>query len=324
MNKKILKISIGILRVACMTVLWPLEKILLNKSVKTPSPAVFIIGPPRSGTTLIYELMIRRYKFSYISNFAHKLYGTPVAATLIGKPIIEKWCKQCKSAYSSTYGGIKGWGAPSEGGWIWNRWLPENHYLDELHVKQLPAQLIKDTVNGIICVMNAPFINKNVMHSVHMRLLDKLFPNCLFIHIEREIKANIRSIVRAHAKVGKNEHEWFSVKPREWEQFKHTDILMRSAAQVHYTHKNIERDTKHLGITRVLKINYEEFCKAPQDTLTKIGEFMANNNVKFEHRDIVYPNLSTSKQKPFSEDIELQMSKYLESLLKNSNINKEQ
>ena len=45
--------------------------------------------------------------------------------------------------------------------------------------------------------MGGPFVNKNVLHSVHMMVLDRIFPGCLFIELNRKPVDNVRSIVQA-------------------------------------------------------------------------------------------------------------------------------
>ncbi len=307
MAKKIKKIFVGMARWILMVGLWPFEKMVLNKADKATSPLVFIIGPPRSGTTLIYEFLIRRYNFSYISNLAHRFYITPVVITLLGKNLIKTWRHKPKKNFSSIYGRIDGWGAPNEGGWIWNRWFPESYYLDESYLERIPVPVIQKTIYGLCKVMKGAFINKNVMHSVHMRLLDKIFPNCLFIHIHREIKSNMRSIIRAHTQVATDEYEWFSVKPKEWDLFKNENIIMRSAAQIYFIHKNIEADAEIIGRGRVLSISYEKFCQDPGAFLAQMGEFLVQKKVQIDKRDISIPDLSASRQVKFSDDVEQQI-----------------
>lgn len=304
MKKIVKKIVIAPFRGVCIAGLWPIEKKLLHRVEEDESPLTFIIGPPRSGTTLLYELLVRRYGFSYISNLAHRLYITPVVATVMGKGVIGKWRKQPKDKYTSKYGGISGWGAPNEGGWIWNRWFPENYYLDETYIKNVPVQVIRKTVYGLVEVLKGPFINKNVMHSVRMKFLNRLFPKCLFIHVRRDIKTNMRSIIRSHYSTCSDVNEWYSVKPREWEKYKNEDIIMRSAAQVYYVHKNIEHDSNIIGESRLISIDYEELCISPAVTLESIASYLSSNGVHLTRSDETFPKLSTSAQRLFDDKTE--------------------
>jgi len=298
----------------CMAGLAPIEKILLERLKKPNDPVIFIIGAPRSGTSLLYEILVRRYKFSYISNLAQKFNETPVAATKLGIKIINKWHQQSKDSYNSNYGNINGWGAPSEGGMIWNRWFPENHYLDGTSIENFNSSLVQKTIYGLAAAMNGPFINKNVMHSVHIRLLNILFPDCLFIHITRDIKSNVRSILRAHAKFSTDKDEWFSVKPREYEKYKNEDIILRSVIQVHYVHQNIHEDAELIGKNRFYTVAYEDICQNSEAALNAIYVYLNKNGVEVRKRDIALPKLLLSSTNKFDAHTEQKIQYYLQDI----------
>tara|TARA_B100000575_G_scaffold102144_1_gene81416 strand:+ start:40 stop:339 length:300 start_codon:yes stop_codon:yes gene_type:complete len=46
-------------------------------------PPVFIIGPPRSGTTVLYQLLCKHTNFSYINNFIGNWYRIPILAAKV-------------------------------------------------------------------------------------------------------------------------------------------------------------------------------------------------------------------------------------------------
>lgn len=292
----------------------PVERIILRLSNKNTVPVVFIIGAPRSGTSLLYELLVRRYKFSYISNLAQMMSSIPVSITKFGSFFITQYHKQKEGAYNSKYGSINGYGAPSEGGCVWNRWIPETYYLDESHADKIDVKSLRQTISGFSSVMRGPFLNKNVMHSVHMRLLNILFPGCLFIHINREIKSNVRSILRAHAKVSASKEDWFSVKPKEYKKFKNEDIVLRSVAQVKYVHENINEDAMNIGDDRVLKLDYESLCKSPEKILSEIYTFLQLKGVDVGIRNDLVPDLSMSPQRFLSDDLEKRMDECIDRL----------
>lgn len=49
-------------------VMWPLEQVLRRQARQPEAPACFVIGPPRAGTSLPYELVVRRFHVAYLSN----------------------------------------------------------------------------------------------------------------------------------------------------------------------------------------------------------------------------------------------------------------
>ncbi len=104
----------------------PVEALLVrDQRYDAHGPPCFVVGPPRSGTTIVYEALVTRFRTAYFSNLAHRLHRTPAAATRFGRRIIAEW----RGDFASAYGHIEGWGSPSEAGWIWRRWIPEESHL---------------------------------------------------------------------------------------------------------------------------------------------------------------------------------------------------
>jgi hypothetical protein len=298
-----------------MSCLWPLERGLSLAERKT-TPCCFIIGPPRSGTTLVYEALVRSFKFAYISNLAHRFYYTPLAATWIGKPLIHAWLKRIPDSYESRYGHIKGWGAPNEGGWVWNRFLPQTHYLEAEVASKIHADELQSIVNGLSTLMGGPFLNKNVMHSVHLHVLNILFPNSLFIEIRRDIRDNVRSIFRAMKDPVNTAEpsEWFSVKPRVWERYQAADFLEQSVAEVVHIQKDIADQRQSLGSERFLIIQYEDFCRNMQDSLENIYCFLERFSIPLQKVNVTIPSTRPVSEKKLSEDIESRMTKLIEQM----------
>ena len=62
----------------------PLENLCLNVNdldYLKSKPPVFIIGPPRSGTTVLYQLLCKHFNFGYTNNFVADWYNIPITAT---------------------------------------------------------------------------------------------------------------------------------------------------------------------------------------------------------------------------------------------------
>jgi GT2 family glycosyltransferase len=289
-------------------VLAPMERRLIRQArEKDWGPVCFVLGPPRSGTTLLYELLIRSFGFAYVCNLAHSLYTTPVAATSLARRWIEAWRRPDADRYKSDYGTISGWGAPNEGGNLWNQWFPREIFLDADYADRVPLERVRGVVAGIARVMGGPFLNKNVMHSVHMRLLDRLFPGCAFVHVVREPIANVRSIVRLRLEQARDASDlaaWRSVKPREWERFRDAHHAVQACAQVHFTHANIREDSALLGAERTLEVAYDRLCLEPGRTLEEIGAFLRGRGIDVALGGSVPESFPLSQGRPLDDETE--------------------
>ncbi len=293
----------SLVRSTVHTVLAPIEARMLARQPAAQWPHVFILGAPRSGTSLFYELMVTGFKFAYFSNLAHRFYKTPLAASRLGQRLLAPH----EAAYKSDYGHISGWAAPNEGGWIWQRWLEDGPWADEHMLSSLPASEIQATLAGMSAISEAPFINKNVMHSNRVRLLDALFPGCLFIEVQRDAKDTARSIIRAQRRdkgPKRNRDEWWSVRPSNAGG---DTLIERACRQVTGVAQDIARDCAFVGPDRLLSINYSSLCAKPQNTLADVAHFLGRHNVPAISRSPVPAqfNLHPSKSLTSEEEAHL-------------------
>lgn len=285
------------------TALAPVERRLLARHGTARWPHVFIVGAPRSGTSLFYELLVTRYRFAFFSNLAHRFYKTPVAATRLGRSVIENR----DSVFRSDYGHISGWSAPNEGGWIWQRWLEDGPWIDESALAGLPADEIRATLAAMSHVLDAPFVNKNVMHANRLRLLQALFPDCLILEVQRDPAETVRSIVRARQRnkgPALNLDQWWSVQPSNAGG---SDLIEQACRQVSGVAADIARDSGLGGRANRFSIDYGALCAAPAATLDRVATFLADNGVPVADRRPVPEVFPLTGSEPFPEADEARM-----------------
>jgi hypothetical protein len=252
-------------------------------------PPVFIVGPPRSGTSLLYESMVTRYRFAYFSNLADRLSFMPVAATAIGIYLVRGW----RGEFESRYGHIDGWGAPSEAGRIWNRWLPRTKRNSAVSIKA--EKQLHAAISSLSALFDAPFINKNVMLSMHIGMLARIFENPVFIRVTRDPVENVRSILGAQdAGIGPYVDGWWSVRPTLADRFENADRLTKACAQVIGIEADILADCKRYAFDRLFTVDYHDMCERPRDLLDELGTFL--RDCKIELRDRLQVPASFSRR----------------------------
>ncbi|MCF8011593.1 MAG: sulfotransferase [Clostridiales bacterium] len=252
------------------------KKILLKSSCKLSYPPVFIIGPPRSGTTLLYQLLVHSCDFAYFSNLSTLFWKMPVIASHLSKGFLKRY----NSDFSSNYGRTKGLSAPHEAGEIWNRWFPKKYnYVTSGYLTNISKKEIYATVAAIENLYNAPFINKNVKNSVRILALKEIFPMAVFIEIQRNPISNAISILKGRKNNLKDINQWWSVMPKEVESLKDRNYINQIAGQLYYVKENIRKDSNICGKDSFYRLSYEELCSNPNKELKNILEFLWKRGV---------------------------------------------
>jgi hypothetical protein len=156
--------------------------------------------------------------------------------------------------------------------------------------------------------MDSPFLNKNVMHSVHLELLDRLFPGCLFVDIRRDPQPNIRSIAKMHLKEatdkGGTSIEWDGVKPRAWKKYEGEDFVTMACAQVYHVCQDIDEGVEKIGGDRFFRIEYKDFCERPRDVLGDLMRFLSDRGITIQPRREIPEKFSASEGKPLAPEHE--------------------
>ncbi|MBX3352665.1 MAG: sulfotransferase [Phycisphaeraceae bacterium] len=266
-----------------MGALWPLERSLLRRDDGAEkAPAVFIVGPPRSGTTLVYEAMVGTMRFAYISNLAHRLYRVPAAASRLGAGILSNYQPQ----YESKWGHVSGWAAPNEGGWVWERWFPAHDESESAEPSRGATGAMCRTIGAMCRVMGGPFLNKNVNHSVWIPYLARVLPRSIFIEVDRDVVATARSMLKARCdELGDaGVHEWISVKPRGWHAFARESPETQCVAQNMLLKRQINEDCTGIDPARRIVVPYERFCDDPAGWLDEVRSRLAAAGVRVEQR----------------------------------------
>ena len=238
-------------------------------------PPIFIIGPPRSGTTLLYQLMVHFFHLSYISTIPNFFYTFPVLTSKITKLILKPY----QSDFKSYYGWTVGLNSPQKGK-IWKRWFPistdrkRGQYVDSGYLTSRQKREIKKTVAGMEKVYKEPFINKNLGHSMRISALVDIFPNALFLQIKRDPTQVALSILKSRKRNLNDISQWWSVIPREINQLKNKGYLEQIAGQVYYVEKNIDEQARTVGMDKFYTVTYKGLCEDPRAELNGIRSFL--------------------------------------------------
>ncbi len=279
---------------AAMLALAPLERRLRESARPLAGPPVFIVGAPRSGTTLLYDVLVARFRFAYIATMANRLWKTPAAATVVARRMIRAYA----GVFESRYGHIAAWGAPNEGGAVWQSWYDESRPLDEDDIARVDAARIRGTIGAISHVVGAPFVSKNVMHSMHIRFLDALFPGCLFVEVRRDDLDTARSILRLRLEESAGDRTaWRSIRPPGHEPYLRSSPATQVCAQILLTRERIDRDIARIGEERRLVVQYEDLCRDALATMEALHGFVESHRGRLASRDCRLPEFSARHSK---------------------------
>ena len=232
---------------------------------------LFVISLPRSGSTLLYQLLLQRFRLAYFSNLMAAFPRSPVT---VGRMSAWLGGQSPPADYASTFGATRGWRGPNQGWRIWNRWLPESEdFIDPVRLDPVAVGEMRATLDQLQRRRRAPFVSKWQRHAPRLRALAAAFPEALFIHLRRSPEMTAQSILAGRRRFLGNESEWLSARPRAYERIRHLAPIEQVCAQVVELERDIREDQALIGTDRFMFVTYEGLCLEPQAVLDGLGEW---------------------------------------------------
>jgi hypothetical protein len=284
----------NLLRGVVRTSLRPLESLALGAMGDLPFPPIFIVAPPRSGSTLLYLLAAQKFHLSYFSNFSMMCPESPGVLTLLGAPF-----GACSggATLENDFGETSGWNAPNQGYRAWNRWFPtDRDYLDPSEVSARARRQIRQTVSVIEKATRSPFINKWQRNATRVQALRAVFPEAVFLQLRRDPILTVQSILFARRKLLAKDSEWFSAMPRSYVNDSRKNHLRQAAEQVALLEMDLDEDKKAVGYDRFFVLSYQDLCRNAEAALEAFSSwYTLRTSVHLRHRQSLNVDLTENK-----------------------------
>lgn len=289
------------MRAGCSHILTFLNSVFSYFEVALPAqndnlskfPPIFIIGPPRSGSTLFYQVLTDYYDVGYLSNIHCRFWGAPSWLERILHPL--KWRKQ--SDFSSSHGRTKGLTAPSECGAYWYRFFrrsPQYVPLNEADPKKMKR--LRRALCHLIRSFQRPVIFKNLYCGLRLQPIYEAVPEALFLIIKRDHIENALSLLNARNLIYNRFDIWWSMEPPTIDALKKLEPHQQVVEQVKQILSLIESDRQEIGRDRFLEIEYDDFCNDVHGNISRITHFFEEHGVQIKKTEFNIPSQFTERE----------------------------
>jgi hypothetical protein len=233
----------------------------LHTKARESIPAVFVVGAPRSGSTLAYQALHTGLKSFYLSNLWNMLYATPA----LGGMISSSLCRNHSSHFRSARGLTGGLCGEAEGMRFWEHWTGQG-------LKEEPQALDTRNTRKIARIITSlgkrtmPFISGYLGHAFSMQHLRNFFPGALFVHVTRALTPNACSVFTI------SPHEWFSLLPKALKDTNTLDRKQMICRQLLNIHRTILENS---NAEDTFIMPYEGLCKNPAGMIQQFIHFVS-------------------------------------------------
>jgi hypothetical protein len=250
---------------------------LLTLLVKDP---LFILGAPRSGTSLLYRTLALHPEAAWISNYGRRVPSVPQVGYL------NRVARRAPGLRRKVWFGDAGDNAyrygqrrsvlertfpqPVEGEPVFER----RGVVPGADLRSMdggPAHLRDDLARLARAADGSTVVSKRIAHNRRVALLDAIFPDCRFVVMSRDGRAVARSLVAVDWWPD-TDLWWYGGTPRDWER-RGGDPLELAARHWVKEVEAIESGLAAVPPERVHRLSYEDLVRAPLDRLRETAVF---------------------------------------------------
>lgn len=243
----------------------------------TELPLLLVVGPPRSGSTMVSQLLACHIDVGYFPNICNIFPHAPRTAT--------RWIGTSRAvaqrrSLQSFYGNTSGWRGMSDGFAIWNRWLGSDRYRVSREITDEQRVAMRTFFHQWTTTFGKPLLNKNNRNVDAITLLADILPQAYFIVVQRDPFFIAQSLLHAREFVqGDRRRGWGlysndvlagplsagscddDVKRREIES------VCRQICEID---QRIEMQLKELPTSRFLVLDYCDVCQSPDSAVLRV------------------------------------------------------
>ena len=170
-------------------------------------PFYFVLGAPRSGTTLLTQLLAYCFGFGYITNLAARFYLNPVLGIRLSREVLGK---DTQPSFKSHYANTERAGDIHEFGrfWMSHLGLSSAQDVDWMALDDKSAPLTLRALRAIQSEFKVPIVMKGIYPAYAYEWMNDHF-DIRWINIWRDPLETCLSILEARRKKERSKNKWF-------------------------------------------------------------------------------------------------------------------
>ncbi len=274
---------LGLLMIPVDWIFQIFEKKLYAKAVKPKLPQIFICGPPRSGTTLMAQVLIKYLPVYYFNNLTSIFPNSPIISHKVFKRFINKSNRDV--TFRSLYGRTTNLWAPNDALYLWDRWISADR-------DKIPADISKDNQDKMQRFFGAveqffgkPILSKNNKLNTYANQVAKVLDKAYFICLDRNPVYLAQSLLIASRFIHGDERISYGIKFNSTSKSSGIDDIdpVEQVCKQVLWHKEVMLQQESLiGKERFMIVNYEDFCADPAKVVNRISRQVLGDTLNEE------------------------------------------
>jgi hypothetical protein len=229
-------------------------------------PGIFVVGAPRTGTTLLVQLLASHLEIGWISNLAAAFWRAPCTGIRLHRRLLGD---DLESSFHSRAGRTDAITEPHEFGYFWTHLL--GHGLTEPEPgSRVDWPATRRTLLHMNRAWGRPIVYKAFQLGFHVTEAVAAMPGSLFVHVRRDPVDTALSIIRTRIAMTGSDENWISLRPRGFEAYLDRAPTRQVAWQVLAIESMLTRQLEQLPAANVVELDFDDLARRPGAVLERV------------------------------------------------------
>ncbi|MCI4669348.1 MAG: sulfotransferase [Bacteroidia bacterium] len=247
------------------------ERAKYRKAPMPSEPIIFVVGAPRSGTTLAGQSLIMNLPVNYFNNLTSVFPYSPITAMNNFGWMLNKDKKYVNT--SSLYGRTVKWSEPNDALYFWDRWMDKNRKKIPQSFSEEQKKDIQQFFGAFELYHKGPLLQKVNRMNTFAHLVADVLPNARFVCLDRSPIFHAQSLLVARRFIHGDDSKSYGIQGDKPEDLLPTENPIESVCKQVIFHKEIiQKQKERIGDERFIHMPYESFCGNPVGWVKEISE----------------------------------------------------
>jgi hypothetical protein len=245
------------------------ERRLYEQATAPRMPIVIVTGAPRVGTTIVSQVLSAHLPVTFFNNLTTLFPRAPIVANRL----FRRMLRPRATDYRSFYGRTHGFARQNDGLHLWDRWLGEDRYAVPEELAPPVAERMRRFFAAYETAFGKPILTKNNALATHATTVARALPTSHFVFVRRQPEYAAQSILRAREVIqGSRSGPYGVPDPQHRTVGKDAASPIEAVcAQLAYHDRRMREQQEELGPGRFWVLEYEDFCRAPERIVERVG-----------------------------------------------------
>ena len=274
------------------------EKRFYERAKPPEQPIVFVVGPPRSGTTVVAQALIASLPVTYFSNLTSVFPRSPI---IVNKMVPQPF-RNDQMEFKSFYGKSKKWYGANDALYFWDRWFGRDRTVIPTTIGEPQRTQLIQFFGAFQEAFPQPLVAKHNNLNAYANIVAPLLPNAVFLCMRRNPLYLAQALLKSRRDIHGSDETTYGLDDPTRKGAKDENPYEAVCRQVAF-HQKLEREQlESIGPERYWVVDYESFCIDPKAVVDRVASHIARHSLSERSVGVDLNPFSVSQRQKLSDE----------------------